>query len=203
MFWRWTGSLSEKIGFGGSIVRPSATLPKSKAIRSSVINTQDNKKYKVSHRIGMTPFTALHSLNAWPSTSSLLKVTFMKRGRKTKYTRTASPARRWASALMVVLLLTLSFASVSPILHDWLNAGNSCESVCSSESHGSTEDQTVHVCAVEIFGMGADCPSSIEIPSAALIEVAQLSSYYNSTWDEKSVRSRCARAPPIESVVTA
>lgn len=114
--------------------------------------------------------------------------------------------QRYLSATLAMLVLLLSMASVSPALHDWLAAkGAQCASNCSDahDSSNAPESDAAHVCAVELFGLGADAPSVLVTAAIHLIEVERLSLQSTLIWSQESLRSSSARAPPIESVITA
>ncbi|MEM1223774.1 MAG: hypothetical protein AAGH40_13550, partial [Verrucomicrobiota bacterium] len=96
----------------------------------------------------------------------------------------------------------LSSAKVSPELHDWLHATNTCASNCGSDHHENREDLPEHICAVEIFALGADDFTSCDIPPRQLVTKEEFLLQLDRDLSGKTIRSQYARAPPIEGFVS-
>lgn len=109
----------------------------------------------------------------------------------------------WLSGCMAVLVLLLSFASVSPALHHALHADQGSDHQC--EGHHDDEapahEEGAHVCAVTILGMGATAPLAIPTLLRVDVALAELSVEAKSIWCGQAPLRLSARAPPTVKIV--
>lgn len=113
-----------------------------------------------------------------------------------------SPAKSSLSIALAFLILLLSSAKVSPELHEWFHISNGCSSNCGSDHHENKENSPEHVCAVEIFALGADDFTSCDIPPRQLATKEGRSVQLDHDLSGNTIRSQSARAPPVEGFVS-
>lgn len=109
----------------------------------------------------------------------------------------------WLSGCLAVLVLLLSFASVSPSLHHALHADESGDHQCEGNHHDEApaQEEGAHICAVTILDLGATAPLAV----SALLRVdqvlAEVSIEAQSIWCGQAPLQLCARAPPTVKIV--
>jgi hypothetical protein len=117
---------------------------------------------------------------------------------------------RWFSGCLAVLVLLLSFASVSPQLHQALHTDSGdhhhhhhdYHHTCGGHEQDAPADDCDASCAVALFGQGVTTPQPlVELPERtdAIVAIVPLSA--SIVWCGQRLIRRCSRAPPIESVV--
>ena len=111
----------------------------------------------------------------------------------------------WFSGFMAVLVLLLSFASVSPTLHHALHADENSEHECVGHHHHHDEapaqEEGAHICAVTILDMGATAPLSISALLRLDEVLDEVSIEAQSIWCGQAPLQLSARAPPIVKIV--
>lgn len=113
---------------------------------------------------------------------------------------------RVVSAALAMLVLLLSFASVSPTLHSWLHADPECGQHHDDHGHApehseSSEEPGNHFCAVTLLDSGATLSIQVELPQLSDALITKLSIQHESVWYLRPKLSQYARGPPTVIVV--
>ena len=116
---------------------------------------------------------------------------------------------RVVAAAVAMLVLLLSFASVSPKLHDWLHAETECAHHHSDDGHhapehsdtNQPEEQHDHHCAVTLLSSGTTISLPAELPQRGGALIIPLASPHEPTWYERPSLPQSARGPPTLIVV--
>ena len=105
-----------------------------------------------------------------------------------------------------MLVLLLSFASVSPALHSWLHADPECGHHHDDHGHApehseSSDESDSHYCAVTLLGSGTTLFTQVELPQLGDALITTLSIQHESVWYQRPRLSQYARGPPTVIVV--
>lgn len=107
------------------------------------------------------------------------------------------------AAWLILLVLTLTFASVSPVLHASLHFELDESHQCEGHSHEVPDETDVdHSCAVTLFDRGeVSLMLAPEVPQRADVLLGTATNVVETTWCGQAPIRLCSRAPPIESLV--
>ena len=107
------------------------------------------------------------------------------------------------AAWLILLVLALTFASVSPVLHASLHFEADLSHSCESHSHEAPADSDAdHRCAVTLFDRGeVNVMPVIEVPQRADVVLSVVTNVVEMAWSGQAPIRLCSRAPPIESLV--
>jgi len=113
------------------------------------------------------------------------------------------------AASMALLVCLLSFASVSPQLHDLLHGhsetthhdGHGHCGHHSEEPSSDSENSDDHTCAVTLLSTGATVSTPTEVPERSQLVASKLSLSYQVVWHQPARLPQSARGPPTRIVV--
>jgi len=103
---------------------------------------------------------------------------------------------------LVLLVLMLTFATVSPVFHQALHVDAESHP-CEGHSHQVPSDSDVdHSCAVTLFDRGGmTVMLVVELPQRADLLLGVVSQVTETNWIGQAPIRLCSRAPPIEGLV--
>ncbi len=102
--------------------------------------------------------------------------------------------------LLAAWIFVLTLAGVSPALHDWLHADNSCASHCEHPEEENSEENPEHFCGVLTLQSGAVATPALEIPERLSFQRVPLAVGDEVIASIKAAHTYQARAPPVEII---
>lgn len=130
-------------------------------------------------------------------------MTCLEMSHRLKVIKPSSTLHSVVAAWLILLVLALTFASVSPELHASLHFEADSSHSCEGHSHEAPADDDVdHRCAVTLFDRGeVSVMPVIEVPQRADVVLSVVANVVETTWSGQAPIRLCSRAPPIESLV--
>lgn len=109
--------------------------------------------------------------------------------------------RQVASALLAGWLLILSFAGVSPALHDWLHQASECAHECNTHPEEEPAESTDHYCGVIALQGAVAEFGVIALPERASFVKVTVGFWSKRIYAKTIAQTFQARAPPVEIIV--